>query len=75
MMNPQALMQVMAAWNTFKGNHPKFPAFMEAIARQGIQEDSIIEIAVTSPDGNKIETNLKVKQSDLDLFNSFRNMQ
>lgn len=73
-MNPKALMQVMAAWNTFKGNHPKFPAFVDALKRQGVKEDTIIEISVTDPDGQKIETNIKVKKSDLDLFDSLRSM-
>jgi len=74
-MNPQALMQLMGAWNTFKGNHPKFPAFLTALKNQGVKEGTIIEISVTDPDGKKIETNLKVNKSDLDLFESIRNMQ
>ena len=74
-MNPQSIMQVMAAWNTFKTNHPKFPAFVSALQAQGIKEDSIIEISVTDPDGRKIETNIKVKQSDLELFDSLKNMR
>ena len=74
-MNPQAIMQIMAAWNTFRSNHPKFPAFLEALRAQGIKEDSVIEISITDPDGKKIETNIKVKQSDLDLFESLKNMR
>ena len=74
-MNPQGLMQAMAAWNTLQGNHPKFPAFLDAIKRQGIKEDTIIEVSITDPDGKKIETNIKVKQSDLDLFNSLKDMR
>jgi len=74
-MNPQGLMQIMAAWNTFKTNHPKFPAFEAAIQAQGIREDSIIEISVTDPDGKKTETNIKVKQSDIELFESLKNMR
>ena len=75
MMNPQALMQVMAAWNTFKGNHPKFPAFINAVRNQGIKEGSIIEISITDPDGKKIETNLKINESDMQLFESIKNMR
>ena len=74
-MNPAGIMQVMAAWNTFKGNHPKFPAFLDALKRQGIKEDTIIEISIIDPNGTKIETNIKVKQSDLELFTSLREMQ
>lgn len=74
-MNPAAMMQAMNAWRTFTLNHPKFPAFLEALKRQGVKEDTIIEISLTDPDGTKIETNLKVKQSDLELFESLKNMR
>lgn len=74
-MNPGAIMQVMNAWNIFQGNHPKFPAFLDALKRQGIKEDSIIEISITDPSGQKIETNIKVKASDLELFNSLKDMR
>ena len=74
-MNPGAIMQVMNAWNVFQGNHPKFPAFLDALKRQGIKEDSIIEISITDPSGQKIETNIKVKASDLELFNSLKDMR
>lgn len=29
-------MKIMGAWNTFKTNHPKFPAFCKAVMNQGI---------------------------------------
>ena len=74
-MNPQNIMQLMAAWNTFKTNHPKFPAFVTALSSQGIREDFVIEISVTDTEGKKIETNIKVKQSDLELFESLKNMR
>ena len=74
-MNPHNIMALMSAWSEFQSNHPKFPAFLQALKNQGIQEDSIIEISVTDPNGRKIETNIKVKQSDLDLFNNLKNMR
>lgn len=67
-MNIGNMMKITGAWNTFKNNHPKFPAFCQAVSRKGIREGSIIEITVTTPEGEKIETNLKVKESDLDLL-------
>lgn len=67
-------MKIMGAWNQFKANHPKFPAFCKAVMNQGIREDSVIEIAVISPEGQRIETNLKVKASDLELFQEIKNM-
>lgn len=68
------MMAVMSAWNTFKSNHPKFPNFLKAVQKKGIPADSIIEIAITTPDGEKIETNLKIQQSDLDLINNLKSM-
>lgn len=69
------VMQIMNAWNTFQQNHPKFPMFLRAVGSRGIKEDTILEMAVTFPDGEKMETNLKITASDLELFNQFKNMQ
>lgn len=68
------MMKLMGAWNTFKGNHPKFPAFCKAVMKQGIREDSVVEIIVTSPEGERIETSIKVKASDLELLRSLSSM-
>ena len=65
------MMKFMGAWNTFKENHPKFPAFCKAVAQRGLKEDTVIEIVVTTPDNERIETSLKVKASDLELLRSF----
>ena len=62
------MMKLMGAWNTFKKKHPKFPAFCSAVYQKGLREDSIIEISVTTPEGEKMTTNLKVKSSDLELL-------
>lgn len=67
------MLKMMGAWNAFKQNHPKFPAFCKAVAQKGIKEDTIFEVIVTTPEGEKIETSLKVKASDLELINSFGN--
>lgn len=74
-MNPQNMMAMMAAWSQFQNNHPKFPAFINAVRNQGIKEGSIIEISITDPDGKKIETNLKINESDMQLFESIKNMR
>ena len=74
MMNPGNMMKAMQAWGTFTNNHPKFPAFLQAMKVQGIKEGTIIEVSVTDPDGKKIETNIKVKAEDMELFNSLKDM-
>lgn len=67
-MNPAILMKLMSAKNAFAQNHPKFVAFMNAIFKDKIEEGTIIEISVQKPGQEKMTTNLKVQQSDLDLL-------
>ncbi|MBO5987808.1 MAG: hypothetical protein J6Z33_12210 [Lachnospiraceae bacterium] len=64
------MMKFVGAWNSFKENHPKFPAFCKAVAQKGLKEDTVIEIVVTTPENERIETSLKVKASDLELLKS-----
>ena len=72
-MNPMMLMQMKGMLDDFKRNHPKVPMFFNAAA-QSIGEGSIIEIAVTSPEGKKICTNMRVTADDLRLVEQMKNM-
>lgn len=74
-MNPTNLFQIMGAWQTFTASHPKFPKFLQAVASEGIKEDTVIEINVTTPEGKSYCTNLKITPSDLELFQQIKNMQ
>ena len=60
------------AWDTFTRNHPKFPAFLNAVKAKGIQEGSVIAITVTGPEGESLETNIKVTAEDMNLMNLLR---
>ena len=62
------MMKFIGAWNTFKASHPKCPAFCQAVHEKGLKEDSVIEIIVTTPENERIETSLKIQASDLDLL-------
>lgn len=66
-MNLGNLMQLKNSWATFTQNHPKFPQFLQA-ASTAVKEDTLIEIKITTAEGKVIETNLKVKASDIELF-------
>lgn len=65
-MNIGSFMQIKKSWDTFTSNHPKFPKFLQA-ASTAIKPDTIIEIKVTTAEGKVIETNLKVRESDIEL--------
>ena len=66
-MNLGNLMQLKNSWATCTQNHPKFPKFLQA-ASTAVKEDTLIEIKITTAEGKVIETNLKVKASDIELF-------
>ena len=67
-MNPVVLMKLMAAKNKFTQNHPKFVAFLTTVFNNKMEEGTIIEISVQKPGQDKITSNIKVQQSDLDLL-------
>ncbi len=73
-INPTQLFQLMGAWQKFTANHPKFPKFLKAVAAEGIQEQTIIEVSVTTPEGKTYCSNLKITQDDLDLLEQFKHI-
>ena len=74
MINPMSMMKMMQAKNKFTENHPKFVQFLKAAFSNGIEEDTIIEISVEKPGQNRITSNIKVKQSDLELLAELKNL-
>lgn len=74
MMNPASIMKLMNAKNKFTENHPKFTAFLNAVFSGGITEGTIIEITVTKPGEEAVATNMKITQSDLDLFSELKDL-
>jgi hypothetical protein len=66
-INPMKLLQLKSSWAAFKENHPRFIPFLQAAGAQ-IREDAVIEMAVVTPEGKRLETNLKVKASDMELL-------
>ena len=74
MINPMSMMKMMQAKNKFTENHPKFVQFLGAAFSGGIEEDTIIEISVQKPGQNIMTSNIKVKQSDLELLEELKNL-
>ena len=61
-------MKIMSAKETFTNNHPKFMAFLDTVFKNKIEEGTIIEISVQKPGQEKLTSNIRVQQSDLDLI-------
>lgn len=73
-MNPMDIFKIQNSWNQFKRNHPKFPHFIDAVSKEGISENTIIEIKVTTADGKTYDSNLKLLASDIELINDLKNL-
>ncbi len=74
-MNSQSLMKFMSAFSTFRSNHPKFVSFAEMFLRRGIEEGTVIEVTITTPGEEPVTSNLKVTQSDIELFQSLKDIR
>ncbi len=74
-MNPTAIFKAKKSWETFCRNHPRFPAFLQAVQSAGIQEGLIIEVSVTTPDGRKMTTNVKLTDTDMQAFNDLKGLE
>ncbi len=72
-MNPIALMHIKPMMEKFQERHPKFIQFF-GYAGQNIEEDSLIEISVTSADGRKAVTNIKLSQEDLEFAKKLKEL-
>ena len=73
-MNPMNLFKMKGLWDRFTKNHPKFPKFMQAVQQKGIQEGTILAMSITTPGGEKLETNLRVTAEDMELFKELKQL-
>ena len=74
-MNISEMMKIKGAWDTFSGNHPQFVKFLNYMSQTKIDEGTVFSINVKRPDSDKeIKTNLKVTESDLELFETLKAM-
>ena len=74
-MNPMDMMHFAGALNTFRNEHPKFAQFAKKMVSDGISEGSVIEVTIKKPDGTAVTGNMKVKASDIELFESLKRMK
>ncbi len=74
MMNPMALLSMKSAIDKFQSNHPKFVQFIKAMADSGLQEGTILECKVITPEGKELQTNIKITQDDLELIDKLKEL-
>ncbi len=68
MFNPGLIFELQNKWQRFTDNHPKFPAFLRAVANTELNEGSVIEIGITTAEGQNIASNVKLTREDVDML-------
>lgn len=74
-MNPMTLMAMKSSFDKFQKNHPKLIQFAQVIMQRGVQEGTVFECKVTFPDGKEMQTNFKVTQDDIELFEKLKELK
>ena len=69
------MQKIKSGMDRFRANNPKLPQILRAVSQDALVEGSIIEINVTTPEGKNYCTNVKLKADDMELFDSFKNIQ
>lgn len=74
-MNPMKLLELKPQWEKFNATHPKVAPFLRAVTANGVEEGTVIDINITTPEGKNFASNIKVTESDLDLIEAIKNLK
>ena len=72
MINPLDFFKVKAGLGKLGEEHPKLFPFMKAVSAAGAREGTIVEMKVTTPEGQVLESNMKLTANDIELFRMIR---
>ena len=72
MINPFDFFKVKAGLGKLGEEYPKLFPFMKAVSAAGAREGTIVEMKVTTPEGQVLESNMKLTANDIELFRMIR---
>ena len=71
-INPMAMLRMKERLEIFNRDHPRMASFMNAVGSQALQEGSVLELKVTTPEGREYVTNIKLNENDLETIAMLR---
>lgn len=71
--NPMDMMKIGERFKKFQADHPKVVAFF-ASARGDVREGTVIEMSITTPEGEKKTANMRVNADDVETIEILMNM-
>ena len=69
-MNPMAILKIKPIISSFKENHPKFRPFVSTVLKKA-DAGSVIEIKLTTSQNEKVLSNIKLTEKDIELIREF----
>lgn len=73
-LNPMKLLQLKASWEKFKLRHPRLSPFLSTVSASALKEGTVIEAVVTTAEGKKYSSNLKLTQEDIRLMEELKEL-
>ena len=67
-INPVEMLQIGGRIQTFKEQHPRIPAFIKTVGKDAIKEGAVIEVKVTSVEGDEYVTNIRLTAEDIEML-------
>ncbi|MBR2123352.1 MAG: hypothetical protein IJ930_10580 [Lachnospiraceae bacterium] len=72
-INPLMLLKMKNRLNIFQKDHPRVFPFFNMIKDHALEEGTVYELKVTTPDGQTYVTNIKLNENDLESIRMMMN--
>ena len=72
-MNPMALLKIKEMADGFNARHPKLGLCFRNVGSKS-DKGAVLELSVTTPNGEKIRTNFKVTDEDKELLQAISSL-
>ena len=71
-INPLALMKMKDRLHLFRQKHPKVGPFFSMLREKAVSEGSVVELKVTTPDGEEYVTNIRLTANDVETIHMLK---
>ena len=74
-INPLDILKLKDRLNAFRARHPGFSRFISAARKKGVPEGSVLDVTITTPDGQSMATNFRVSAEDIELLRALTSLR
>ena len=67
-INPLALMKMKERMHIFQQEHSKVGPFFSMLREKAVSEGSVVELKVTTPEGEEYVTNIRLTANDVETI-------